>query len=207
MTWTVTTLPIKDGGLVSRNFRFIDESGSGSGPFWPFHRISHETIYPVFSAGFDIDGYATPTDLFAIIGSATKTVKISKISLTGQASSQAQIDVVLLKRSTANSGGSPTSITAVAHDSADSAASASVVTYGTAPTLGTLVGSLRDTQLTLPGSTFSFATSRVEWDFQKSGSKPIVLRGVNELLTLNLQGAALPSGMHLSCDIEWIEAS
>lgn len=159
-----------------------------------------------YSAAFDVTGYATPTDLWAIGGSASKTIKINRISVNGQATTSTQVDLLLVKRSTANTGGTPTSITLVPMDSADAAASATVVSYAAAPVLGTLVGSVRDSQATLPPPTSSTPSlTYLLWDFGTRNDKPLILHGTAEMVALNFQGAALPAGMKLSIDIEWTE--
>jgi hypothetical protein len=160
-----------------------------------------------YSAGFDITGYALATDVFAIKGSATKTVKIWLIAINGQATGNDQIDLILVKRSTANSGGTPTTISAVPMDSANPAATAALVKYGAAPTLGTIVpGEVRDTQLSLPSvGLLAFSSSTVIWEFGTRGGQPLTLNGANEVLALNFQGVSPPAGMNLSVTIEWTE--
>ena len=63
---------------------------------------------------------SSATDVFTITGSATKTVRVTRIEITATttAATPAALDVLLLKRSTANSGGTstgrPTIVTTVA---------------------------------------------------------------------------------------------
>lgn len=166
--------------------------------------IQSSTV-PTYSVGFGVAGYATPTDLWSIIGAAGKIVRIKRIGIGGQATASTQVDIVLIKRSAANTGGTPTAKTAVAHDSGDPAASAAVVIYGSAPTLGTAVGVVRDAQLTLPPPTSSTpALTYLNFEFGAHGAKEIILR-IGEVLALNFQGAALPAGMSLSVYVEWTE--
>ena len=156
------------------------------------------------SAGFDATRYTPATDVFAIIGSSNKTVRITSIVVTGTATANSPADVLLVKRSTANSGGTPTEITPTNYDSSDPACTASVVKYAAAPTLGALIGVVRDTKMTLnaPGAAAMYP---LVWDFGTRNQRALVLRGANELAALNWQGAATPAGMDLSVTIEWTE--
>lgn len=72
-------------------------------------------------------GYSNPTDFFSIRGAAGKTIKIINLRLSGSATGNNNVDVALLKRSTANSGGSPTAATITPLDSSNPAPSATVV--------------------------------------------------------------------------------
>src|SRR6266550_8344389 len=70
---------------------------------------------------------SSATDFFTLTGSATKTVRITRITITATTTSATPValDILLLKRSTANTGGTSTgSPTAVPHDSANPAATA-----------------------------------------------------------------------------------
>lgn len=157
-------------------------------------------------AAFDVAGYTTPTDLWALTGSATTTVRLVSVELSGTATASTSSDVILVKRSSANSGGTPTSITPVQSDSADAPCTATVVKYGAAPTTGTLVAELKGAQITMPPAASSTpALTYLSWLFGTPNSKPAVLRGVNEVAALNFQGAALPAGMRISVSIVWTE--
>ncbi len=90
------------------------------------------------------------TDFLTIVGSSTKKIEVLKITLGGLATALTVADIVLLKRSTANSGGTSTAPTAVPLDSNDIAASAAVKAYTANPaTLGTLVGNILSRKVVL----------------------------------------------------------
>ena len=163
------------------------------------------TTGPTYSAGAaSYTGYANPTDFFAIAGSSTKTIKIINIRLSGYATANNNIPIALVKRSTANTGGTPTSITKTPWDSTSSAATATLVTYAAAPTLGTLVGNLCACQVELP-ATSGVGGSIVQWNFNHLGGSPLILRGTNEMVTLNAYGVSFPAGTNLNITVEWIE--
>jgi hypothetical protein len=114
----------------------------------------------------------------------------------------------VIKRSTANTGGTPTTITPVALDSTNSAATASVKNYTANPTAGTLVGAIWSGQINSP----AIATSGIGeigrlLDFGDLFRQPIILRGVADVAAWNFGGAALPTGLSIICFAEWTEES
>lgn len=162
-------------------------------------------VRPTYSAGFDHAGYATPQDLVSLCGSATKIVKVTRVQVNGQATSATQVDIVLLRRSTADAGGTPTAITPVSWDSADSAATATVTSYAAAPTPGALVGTILDMQVnwTAPGG----GQPPMIWGLNAGelNDKAIVLRGTAACIAINFQGVAFPAGGKMSGTFEWTE--
>jgi hypothetical protein len=166
--------------------------------------VSTEGVRQTYSAGtLGFTPVATPTDFLAIVGSGTKTVRVLRISISGFATSAITEDIVLIKRSSANSGSTPVDLTAVPHDANDSAATAVIRTYTASnPTTGTAVGNVRAQKLNL-GATG--AAGSIVWDFTRNNDQAIVLRGTTQYLVLNWNGAAVPSGTTLDFDVEWSE--
>lgn len=157
---------------------------------------------------------SSATDIFTVTGSATKTVRITRIALTATTTSAtpAALDVLLLKRSTANTGGTSTgSPTAVPHDSDNAAVSATVLAYTANPTVGTLVGTaLRNAKFfqTLGTSTATDfpAKDQIVWEFGRhAGAQAIVLRGTSEVLAINLNGVTATATASFDIDVEWTE--
>lgn len=156
--------------------------------------------------------YATPTDLACIWGSASKTIRIQRFSMSVSSTATALQTVDFVKRSTADTGGTPTTLTATTYDSADAAATASVATYAAAPTLGTTVGTLVTAQgsstvpTSAPGSLSNCSINVVGiCQTTTSFDKPFVLRGVGEGVCINYRGAALTSGFSANVYAEWTE--
>ncbi len=145
---------------------------------------------------------ATPTDFWNLTGSATKTVRVTRIVISGIATAAASRATQLIKRSTANTGGTPTSLTIPPHDSNDAAATALVQTYAANPTTGTSVGIFGAETLNLGAAG---AAGRIEWNFTTRNSKAGVLRGVAQSLNLNWAAAAVPAGTLLAIQAEWTE--
>lgn len=143
------------------------------------------------------------TDFFTITGSATKTVRVTEIGFSGTSSGGTTQNIILLKRSTANSVGTSTTPTNVSYDSSDAAATATLKAYTVNPTLGTLVGNIRTVRTFLAGAA-STAADIIIWPFGDRPSKTIVLRGTSEVLALNLGGATVSSSI-FDVWIEWTE--
>lgn len=146
-------------------------------------------------------------DVFTIVGSASKTVRVTRFSCTGTSTAAASIPVVLNKYLTAaTTGGTATTATAVPADSNDSAATAVVKAYTAAGTVGTGGAAIRSSllQTGLPAGN---AQVPLTWDF--SGRVPtragVILRGVNQALALTVGASALSAGTALNCDVEWTE--
>lgn len=142
------------------------------------------------------------TDIFTITGSASKTVKITQIQVAATGNNN-NVDLDLIKRSAANTGGTSTSRTAVPHDSTDAAATATVLAYTVNPTLGTPVGTVRATNFAT-ASAISPQADRVVFDFGASISKPIVLRGTSQVLAVNLNGNTIAAPA-VDISVEWTE--
>ena len=87
---------------------------------------------------------ATPTDVLVIQGSPTHTVRIRSIKLSGYASTGGQLVFFVIRRSSANSGGTASPRTPLLFDTADAtnwAPTATVNTYTANPaSLGISVG-------------------------------------------------------------------
>jgi hypothetical protein len=168
--------------------------------------MSVQFVEPLtYSAAATFVSATAPTDIFLVTGSATKIIRIHKVKITATTTSGSAIKVnfQLLKRSTANVGGVVVVDTSVQHDSLDAAATAVVRHYTANPTtLGTLAGIIRaDSNSVSPTGVGGGA---IEWVFNEAAFKPIVLRGVNESLAVNL-GSTSITGSMISISAEWSE--
>lgn len=152
--------------------------------------------------------YATATDILLVPGSATKTIRITKVRISGEATAAAALDINLYKRTAANTGGTSASVAAniVKHDSNDSAASTVPVTYSVIPT-GLGAGSLLRSKAKhfFPAAGTPALNVEFEEDFTTRNGKGLVLRGTAQSLAINLGGQTIPAGAKLSINIEWTE--
>lgn len=164
------------------------------------HVDSENQTYSAATGAFVAANLAT--DIAVITGSASKTVRVFGVRITGTQTTGGIVNVFLIKRSADNTGGTSAAITPVPHDSSNAAATAVVRSYTANPTgLGTAVGNVRIEKVDLGAVTALGET--LEWLFDLRGAQPIVLRGAAQILAVNLNGVTVTGN---SFDIEWIFA-
>lgn len=142
------------------------------------------------------------TDIFTITGSATKTVRVSKLYISGLATTGGNITVNFVKRSTANSGGTSSTLTGVPFDSTSAAATAVVRSYTANPTTGTSVGTVRSNRVFISGGATTASSN--SFDVFGDFAQAVVLRGTSESLCINLNGVTINSPS-LNLWVEWVE--
>lgn len=196
------SLSFSVGALLNKNGTY-DQQRSAEGTTG-IPAVSTEGTKPTYSCS--VVGFtpaANATDFFQIVGSSTKVVRVLKVVVSGTASSAATVDVLLVKRTTANSGGTSTQPAIAGHDSNDPTATAVVNAYTANPSgLGTSAGNIGARKLNL-GASGSAGT--VEWEFTTRTDKGVVLRGTSQSLNLNWNGAAVPAGTNLAIEVQFTE--
>lgn len=166
-----------------------------------------------YFASKDFAPVATPTAYILVQGSATKTIRIRKVRLTGAATAYGEMKVKLALWTTAGTAGSAVlaGITGTKADSSNSAATAVVSTVGTAnyTTEGTntLISCSRLDFGPLTTDATSSAAPPREWFFGTGGDQAIVLRGTSQYLAIGGDGDAVPSGGVIDFEIALIEES
>jgi len=165
-----------------------------------------KTTYSACASG--IVPAAATTDILTITGSASKTIRITMITIscTTTAGSGFSASLTMVRRSTANTGGTSTTITAGLHDTTNAAATAVVRSYTANPSaLGTANGVIRAHRFSIgtAGGAGNIGPLN-EWDFGARPSQAIVLRGTGDMLAINLGGVTITSPI-LSASIEWTE--
>ena len=147
---------------------------------------------------------STPTDIFRISGSATKTVYVKSISVDGVKTTSGTLLVNLFKRSTANSDGTTVAITEHPLDSTSAAATAVAVGITANMTVGTgvIVGSQRVAWLS---NTAAVTPRAAKWEWGEWGPGSFaVLRGVAQGLAISLDGVTQTGGS-ANVEVEWME--
>jgi hypothetical protein len=163
-----------------------------------------KATYHYFSAGNT--PAATPTDVLTITGSATKTVRIKKIVLSGLATTAGQYVWLIVRRSSANTGGTSTAPTPLKHDVNDPAATATLTLYTVNPgAIGTQIGTVRGGRLFHNVTTAQ--NDRLVFDFSTNQDKALILRGTSDIIAINGNSVALPAGATLDVEISWEEDS
>jgi hypothetical protein len=161
-------------------------------------------INGVFRTTYHVAGNVAPaasaTDVITLAGSASKTVRVTRVVVSGTLASSATGNVQLVKRSTANSGGTSSALTAVSLDSSNASASAVARSYSANPTLGNTVGTLGYRAMFY--NTASAVPDRVVFDLGDNYKQAAILRGTSEVLAINVNGASPTS---FAYDVEWTE--
>lgn len=160
-----------------------------------------ENTYAASTAVFTPAGAAT--DVFELFGSASKIVKVQKITLgfyTAGPSEYAS-PVALLKRSTAPTGGTAVNATKVPLNSTSPAATVNKCRHYTAnPSGGTLVGGILRKSLGTRLQDYTTAFGYIETIelFEanpEKGVSPIILNGIAEGVSVNFNGGTAPGSM------------
>lgn len=163
---------------------------------------SFEKHARTYRAASNFTPAATPTDIWDLFGNGTTTVVVTRIKITGIQTTAGNPEVLVVKRSTANTVGTRVAQTAVPLDAGDAAASSTPGHYTANPTTGTLVGAVaRQYVLIVPAATA--IQGGVEFNFGDKG-KGLLLSGTAQGVAVNLNGVTLAGGQ-ISIEVEWYE--
>jgi hypothetical protein len=203
------TAVVRDANNAAQSVASLADLASN---IMPMHSLdSSQQVYRA-SANF------TPTAtagvvLFSIQGSATKTVRIRRITIGGVSTALSASVIALQKVSALGAGGTIVSPTIAKLDSGSAAATAVVSHYtSTLKATGTPMGGPLSTQLitTSTVTTPTVALAGVPQVLFPEGGAPIgqaiVLRGAAEYLeVMNVTPTNLAAGTVLNYVVEWIE--
>lgn len=154
---------------------------------------------------------ATPTDIALLTGSSTKTIKVTRVLLTVEATASGVVQFDLVKRVGGTQSAVNTAFAANTHaglmDSNDAASS--VITAGLAgvytgnpASVGTLSGIYDSRTIIVLANT----TVQLEWRFcDRGGAKCPTLRGVTERMAISGAGHTLLAGEKFGVAFEWTE--
>jgi hypothetical protein len=149
--------------------------------------------------------------LVTIIGSASKTVRVSRILIGGAATALADTLFRLTRVSVIGTGGTAVAPTVSKHDTNSAAATAVVQHYTTAAqSTGTVVSALSHWRqfiatVTTPATAYTNPTYQVFPEAGFSGQQ-LVLRGTSDMLQLeNLNAGNLGAATVLEYVVEWTE--
>ncbi len=150
---------------------------------------------------------AATTDIFTIIGSATKTVKVVFLRISGQIATTAiYVEYQMVKRSAADTGGTGTNMTAVPLDSASAAATAVATTFtSTGPTVGAAVGQIASVRVSLPITGTVTPNQPVTLISALGPCQSVTLRGVAQALSLNCNTKTFGTAPLFDIDVVWTE--
>lgn len=173
-------------------------------PNSPMPQSAPPTTYSTSVSG--LAPAALATDIFTMSGSATKTIRIARIVVNGVQTTAGQVVILVIKRSTVNTGGTSTAQIRVPYDSASVAATATALAYTANPTaLGTVVGTITANRLFVPGVASASDAQGLEIVTGDVGQQFITLRGVAETLSINFNGVTIAGGA-VNVTFEWMES-
>lgn len=188
--------------MISDNIQFVvgTQALSKTNPMPAQIQDSTKATYAV--AGVNNTPAATATDVVTISGSATKSVRIKKVTLSGFAGTAGTMRASLFKRTAANTGGTSTTVTAAQFDSTDAAPTAVCKLYTANPSA---VG----TGVMIAAGALNFGLTgyagNLTFDFADRNDKPIILNSATEFLAINLNGNAVPASGTFDYMIEFEE--
>lgn len=177
------------------------ELGTSSNPLF----VSRESIRQTYSAtAAAFTPAASATDVFTITGSATKTVIIKKIRVSGSTTSGSAIKLTtnLIRRSTVDTGGTRVAATVIPNDTNNAAGTATVGHYTANPTLGTAVGTVRSIHNGITNTGMSGGD--VVFELGDNDHQGITLRGTTQQLAVNFNSTTITGGI-ISISVEWVE--
>lgn len=147
----------------------------------------------LFTASFVVAPAASATDIFELTSASGKFIRVKKILISGIQTTGSHALFVLKKRSSAATGGTNTSATFVDQGTwelgASQSPSCTCKIYTANPTVGTLIGDIRNLRVPIPASTGP-VQGVTEINF---GDEGLLIRA-GEYLCGNLNGATLTGG-------------
>lgn len=169
-----------------------------------------EPIVPSYAAtSVGLVPAAAATDIACLTGSATKTIRLQAIRVSGSGTA-ISVPVIIRKNASADSGGTPATTTALpapyALDSTNAAASATTIAWTANPTVNdTTPGILDNGNLGLVATTVGAAVQPfLLFDFSAQRyAQPPLLRGIAQQICVNLN-ATTPTAL-LNISFKWTE--
>lgn len=167
------------------------------------------TTYAASSIG--LAPAASATDLACITGSASRVTRVKQVTFSGVAGTLVTIPVTVLKRASANTGGTPAATTALPVpypvDSQNAAATATTIAWTANPTIvDTAPGILAARNASLNTTSALVAGPPLVFDWTNTPfSQSPTLRGVAQQLCVNI-GATSPSSGVVNISFLWTEA-
>jgi len=149
---------------------------------------------------------ASATDIFTISGSATKIIRLLKVEITGIQTTAGSVPIILVRRGTPNTGGTIAfTLHGFPHDTNNPLATATVNIYSANPaSLGVALSFIRNSYIYLPAAASTSAPTALSWNLTDVPGQAVVLRGVNELLAINMNAATVTGGQIIAM-FEWTE--
>jgi len=167
--------------------------------------IPADSLTPTYTAAVsNLSAAGAATDIFTITGSASKIIRIRELRMMGRRTSAGDFAFEIIKRSTANAGGTFATVAGVVHDSTDPDATAVVRAYSANPsTLGTSIGVVRTGRVYFSGSGSASVPNEVGYTFGGM-DRALTLRGTSQVLAMNFIGQTI-AGTAVQVYVKWTE--
>lgn len=170
---------------------------------------------PTYTAGFiGLVPPASATDTICLAGSATKTIALTRVQLSGSAGTLVSVPITMVRRVTVATGGTAASTTAnpantiAKNDTSNATATAVPISYTAVPTITDSSPTyLRSQSLTLPVTSAGTSIAPIDWQFGphiSQGTQAAILRGIAAQFCLNFNTISVSSGV-LNGSLEWTE--
>jgi len=161
----------------------LDPSGSAVpvGPNTP-GIVSGNTNIATYSTAVIGLSNSSAGDVFCINGSATKVVKVKGIRVNATGGTAAVADVSVVLRSSLDTGGGLASVTMVKNDPLNAPATATVNSFTSNPTPGTLVGAVRSMKMAVGTQGNTATSSEGLFQFTVYWDQPMTLRAATSQL-------------------------
>lgn len=163
---------------------------------------------PTFAAAFN--ALALPAtgagDAVCLVGSATKTIFVTRVQVSGIKTTAQSAVINLVKRTAANSGGvTTTAPTYAKFDSNNAAATAVLNGYTTVPTPGAGIILRSQAQGFAAGTAQPGGSVVFDFSSQTNLTQGMVLRGVAQALCVSYPNAFTTDGPAADVDFTWTE--
>ncbi len=142
--------------------------------------------------------------LVEIVGSATMTIRIKKITVWGQAATKFYAELTLGRATAVSASGGATALTPGKNDKNDPVATATINYYTAAATAGSGFAVMGGKILGVAAPSATMIAQPCIWDFCINNEKPLILRGTGDVLEIYNNTTALGTGT-FGFDVLWEE--
>lgn len=174
--------------------------------------LSEPSVATFTATGIGLVPASSATDIACLPGNATNVVRVQRIEVSGTAGTLVNVPVVLFKRASANTGGTPATSTAlpVAYrfDSTSTAPVSVPIAWTANPTIVDSAPGIVGAKVINFGTTgTTVASFNGLWDYsERNFMAAPVLRGVAQNLCISLSAVSVSSGV-LQVSFKWTEAA
>lgn len=202
------------GLTASAQAQCVAVGGVNNVPVTGLNCQSEPSVATFGGMGYGIVPAASATDVACITGSATKTIRVQSVRVSGTAGTLVSLPVLLNKHTVANTGGTaavttalPVPVTFDTTTATTAAATATLTAYTANPTIDSsalqvdaIVTSFNVTSALVNGTQAFF-------DYRsRNFMEAPTLRGIAQQLCVNLGGISVSSGL-LAVSFSWTEAA